>query len=145
MKNATKKRVKKAVKKPTAPKKGKKTNPKDIIYVPFFPYHIAAIAWIFLPGGSVPTSTAEIAGLDNLINQLNPDATTQGLVRDNLNTVFTALQAFLTRSSENRQAFATGRANFQQLLSSMNNLWDGNASGDTPTLTAKIASILPLS
>ena len=128
---------------PTTKRYADRNNPnrdaEALASVPFHPYHIAAIAWIFFPGGGVPNTTADISGLDTAIAAMNPSPAARAAVTDNLNTVFTKLQNFLNTDTNN--TFATGRQNFQTLLGTMDDLWDGADSDVTGSLVAQIASL----
>jgi hypothetical protein len=117
-----------------------KKKKKALAAVPFHPYHIAAIAWIFLPGGSVPRTTADVQGFDAAIAALNPSPAASAAVRDNLNTVFAKLQNFINNNDADN-TFGTGRQNFQALLATMDDLWDGADSDMTASLVAQIASL----
>jgi hypothetical protein len=132
--------MKRTTKKKTAPKRKSPKKQLAVGGVPFHPYHIAAIAWIFFPGGSVPTTTADVPGLDAQIRLQNPTVQDQTLVTAQLNSVFAELQTFLSVPSQNTQ-FINGRTNFQTLLAQMNNLWDGKDSDITAALVASIASV----
>jgi hypothetical protein len=127
----TKKPVKKAA-------KAKKKKKGAAGFVPFHPYHIAAIAWLFFPGGSFATNVSQVT--DFMGVKLSDLLPSESDAYGNLNSAFEEFLVFLNTPG-NATAFAAGRASFQQLLLSMNNIWDGDASQMTAALVAAIAQI----
>lgn len=107
---------------------------------PFQPYHVAAISQIFLPGGSIPRTTADVTGLNEAIAIQNPNPAMQAVVKGNLDTVFANLGIFLA-TADNKQEFDNVRNLFQALMGKMSNLWDGADSTSSPVVVAKIASL----
>jgi hypothetical protein len=129
-----------ATKKKTATKKKKGAKKKKHAIVPFLPYHIAAIAWIFFPGGNVPANTKAVPNLDAEIQRQVPTMAARTRVTKQLNAVFGELQTYIGTPAQNTR-FVNGRAAFLALLSDMSNLWDGDDSQVTAALVAQIAAI----
>jgi hypothetical protein len=114
---------------------------------PYLPFHIAALAWIFLPGGkpfkddgSTISATADITGLINQINLVTSDGANAQAVSAALDMVLTSFDNNLQNPNINKE-FVSVRGQVIALLAKMKNLWGGIDSEFSVELMAKIASI----